>query len=70
MEEVLNQIELLSDRVIIWIQDLSLKRFENKEDGNYPNLIYLYNKIDAMKRNDRDRKTNKNIRTKRYFSRR
>lgn len=49
-EEILNQIELLSNRVIIWIQDLSLKRFENKEDGNYQNLIYLYNKIDTNRK--------------------
>ena len=45
-EEVITQIIILMNNVIDWIQNVSLKRHENKEGSQYEKLLFFYNKID------------------------
>lgn len=45
-EEVIIQIIILMNNVINWIQNVSLKRHQNKEGSQYEKLLFYYNKID------------------------
>jgi hypothetical protein len=45
-EEVITQIIILMNNIINWIQNVSLKRHQNKEGSQYEKLLFYYNKID------------------------
>ena len=43
---ILDQLEILIENVIDWIQNLSVERHKNTEDLHYKQLVQYYNKID------------------------
>jgi CHASE3 domain sensor protein len=45
-EKILDQLEILIENVIDWIQNLSVERHQNTEDLHYKQLVQYYNKID------------------------
>ena len=49
-EAIIIQVIILINNVIDWVQNVSLKRHQSKESGNYEEMLFYYNKIDSNRK--------------------